>query len=583
MKIRKWWIGIPLIILVFSAIMISCDDGILPDDEDPSGNWYDTQEKADNDAGNWTFQLADGRLRKNGSNTATNKYTVSGNTITFTNVEGSQKTGTINFSIDGTRLILDTAKDSPPLNPGTYYRKTGSSYQPPEPPINTTPAKPTANPAAGAVASGTTVTLTTTPTDAEIRYTTNGTDPTATTGTVYTTPISITAATTIKAIAVKDGVSSEVLTAAYTITITPTAPAKPTASPAAGAVASGTTVTLTTTPTDAEIRYTTNGTDPTATTGTVYSTPISITAATTIKAIAVKDGLSSDVLTAAYTISATTSNVTVTSSSDSGANTLRAALTTVSSGGTITIGASVTTIELATCLNITKNVTIKGNGVIIARKSDATTNYSLIEVNSNCDVNIERVHFKLGKEMTGGVYGGGAIYTEGSLKVESCIFSMNQATNGGAISTRPSVSNVPAGATTVRGCTFYNNSATNGTAINHASGTLFLTGNLFFKNIATGNVVNKTGSATVTSYGYNIVDVDLGTGTNQSGFNDAKDTTFAAKGVNISGANMPFVDTTNFKPVAGLDGIINPFPSGFPTTDFSGATRTHGAPGAVDY
>jgi hypothetical protein len=80
--------------------------------------------------------------------------------------------------------------------------------------------------------------------------------------------------------------------------------ATPTADPAAGAVADESTVTLATTTAGATIYYTTDGSTPT-TGSMVYSTPLVISYATTIKAIAVKTGLNnSSVLTAAYTISA---------------------------------------------------------------------------------------------------------------------------------------------------------------------------------------------------------------------------------------------------------------------------------------
>lgn len=62
----------------------------------------------------------------------------------------------------------------------------------------------------------------------------------------------------------------------------------------------------------ATIYYTTDGTDPTATTGTEYTGEIMVSESTTFKAIAVKDGNTSSVVTAAYTIQKSTDIATVT-------------------------------------------------------------------------------------------------------------------------------------------------------------------------------------------------------------------------------------------------------------------------------
>lgn len=86
-------------------------------------------------------------------------------------------------------------------------------------PVTPTCATPTFSPSAGAVLSGTTVTLSTTTTGADIYYTKGASpaDPTSA-STKYTAPISITEATTIKAIAIKEGSNnSAVVSASYTV------------------------------------------------------------------------------------------------------------------------------------------------------------------------------------------------------------------------------------------------------------------------------------------------------------------------------------------------------------------------------
>ena len=52
-------------------------------------------------------------------------------------------------------------------------------------------------------------------------------------------------------------------------------------------------------PAGAEIRYTTNGSTPTAE-STLYSGPLTLTETTTVKAIAIKDGVSSAVTSRTY-------------------------------------------------------------------------------------------------------------------------------------------------------------------------------------------------------------------------------------------------------------------------------------------
>jgi hypothetical protein len=81
-------------------------------------------------------------------------------------------------------------------------------------------------------------------------------------------------------------------------------------SPVSGAmlVNKGTQVSLSTTDTGTTIRYTTDGTDPTATTGTVYAGPITIDSNTTIKAVDTDQWGTSGVGTFTYTVTTSANN-----------------------------------------------------------------------------------------------------------------------------------------------------------------------------------------------------------------------------------------------------------------------------------
>ncbi len=136
---------------------------------------------------------------------------------------------------------------------------------------------------------------------ANIYYTTDGTDPTATTGTLYTEAgVSIAAgkSITLKAIAVKDGVASDIAEAVYTYIVK-----APVITPATQSFSEGFTATISAAD-GTSVYYTTDGTDPTAATGTLYTEPgVSIAAgkSITLKAIAVKDDIASEVTEAVYT------------------------------------------------------------------------------------------------------------------------------------------------------------------------------------------------------------------------------------------------------------------------------------------
>ena len=163
-------------------------------------------------------------------------------------------------------------------------------------------AQPTFSPAAGTYTSVQNVTITSTTSGASIRYTTDGSTPSDTVGTLYSTPVSIGVTTTLKAIAYKAGMSnSTVRTGLYTINLPVVA--TPTFSPVAGTYTSVQNVTITSTTSGNTIRYTTDGSTPSQTVGTVYSTAVPVNATTTIKAIAYKAGMTdSAIASALYTI-----------------------------------------------------------------------------------------------------------------------------------------------------------------------------------------------------------------------------------------------------------------------------------------
>ena len=135
---------------------------------------------------------------------------------------------------------------------------------------------------------------------ATIRYTTDGTTPTESSA-AYSSAISVTATTTIKAKAFKAGLdASSVVSATYTIQC-----ATPTFSVAAGTHVGSQSVTISTTYGD-NIYYTTDGTTPTAS-STLYSSAITVGTSQTVKAIAVKSGCTnSAIASAAYTIQCAT-------------------------------------------------------------------------------------------------------------------------------------------------------------------------------------------------------------------------------------------------------------------------------------
>ncbi len=101
----------------------------------------------------------------------------------------------------------------------------------------------------------------------------------------------------------RDAAGNSTTSTAVSVTVSNVTPAttvaNPTISPNGGSFTSSQQVTLSTVTTGASIRYTTDGSNPTSTTGTLYSAPFTITASTIVKVIAYKTGSTDSAVTSA--------------------------------------------------------------------------------------------------------------------------------------------------------------------------------------------------------------------------------------------------------------------------------------------
>ena len=129
------------------------------------------------------------------------------------------------------------------------------------------------------------------PTRATVYYTTDGSTPDSDSS-VYSEPFTLSATTTVKAIALKDGVYSEVASKTLTKLAAPTISGTTPFDETTSVTMSG--------PEGATIYYTTDGSTPTSG-STEYSSAITLSATTTIKAIAVKSGVTSATTTKKFT------------------------------------------------------------------------------------------------------------------------------------------------------------------------------------------------------------------------------------------------------------------------------------------
>lgn len=241
-------------------------------------------------------------------------------------------------------------------------------------------ASPVAAPAAGNYSTTQTVSLTTATAGAAIYYTTDGSTPTSA-STLYVSPLTV-SSTTLNAVAVKSGLgNSPVMTATYTISATV---ATPVLTPAAGSYSATQSITMTSATAGSLIYYTTDGSTPT-TASTAYSTAITVSASATLKALAVKAGLTnSAIASAAYTIAVSAATPTFSPAAGTFPTAQSITMTSATPGSTIyytTDGSTPTTASAvyASPIAVASTVTLKAiaNASGFTPSATATAAYTI--------------------------------------------------------------------------------------------------------------------------------------------------------------------------------------------------------------
>ncbi|MGE3843274.1 MAG: chitobiase/beta-hexosaminidase C-terminal domain-containing protein, partial [Vicinamibacterales bacterium] len=191
---------------------------------------------------------------------------------------------------------------------------------------------PSLTPTSGAYLSSQNVTMTSGTSGSTIRYTLDGSEPT-TSSSAYSSPVAVSQTSTVKAAAFKTGwTTSPTAYASYWLSAGTVA--TPSLTPTAGTYDTPPLVTMTTGTSGATIRYTLDGSDPTAA-STRYTIPLVVTSSTIVKAKAFKSGHTpSGVVTAGYVLDAAGAAPTPTITPAGGVVTTQRTVTITGASGT---------------------------------------------------------------------------------------------------------------------------------------------------------------------------------------------------------------------------------------------------------
>jgi len=179
------------------------------------------------------------------------------------------------------------------------------------------------------------VSLSSTTPSTQIYYTLDGSDPTSTIGTIYSSALTLTSTTTLKAVCyAPDYSTSSIFTQNYTL-LENVAPV--TFNPTNGSFNNDVSVTLASSTAGTSIRYTLDGSTPTETIGTLVSSPTSIIigASGSIKAIAFRTGMGPSTVSTSGLFSFSAGTPTSTQAASTYTSAITVPLTSVTSGSTI--------------------------------------------------------------------------------------------------------------------------------------------------------------------------------------------------------------------------------------------------------